>query len=123
MGASRIAVVVEDDRDIRDLIKVVLSRCGFVVHAVSSGGAGAEAVREHKPAIVTVDWGLPDIDGFETVRRIRLFSDSYIIMLTARSEESFIRLGLEAGADDYITKPFRPRQLRARIDSLSRVQR
>jgi DNA-binding response OmpR family regulator len=115
-----VAVVVENDPDIRDLIKAILSQCGYAVHAVSSGIAGVEAVREYKPAIVTVDWGLPDIDGFEAVRRIRLFSDNYVIMLTARSEKAFVRAGLESGADDYITKPFRPRELRTRVEAMPR---
>ncbi len=103
MDSPRIAVVIEDDRDIRDLIQVVLTQSGFEVHAVDSGAEGVEAVRTHNPSVVTLDLGLPDIDGFEVARRIRLFSDSYIIMLSARAEELDTLMGLESGADDYLT--------------------
>ena len=82
-----------------------------------------EAVRAPNPAIVTLDLGLPDIDGFEVARQIRLFSDAYIIMLTGRADEMDTLLGLETGADDYITKPFRPRELRARISAMMRRPR
>lgn len=123
VGAERIAVIVEDDRDIRDLIQAVLTQSGFKVFAAASGAEGVAAVREHDPVIVTLDLGLPDIDGFEAARQIRLFSDSYIIMLTAKAEELDTLLGLESGADDYITKPFRPRELRARIAAMLRRPR
>ncbi|MCW2131452.1 response regulator transcription factor [Arthrobacter sp. VKM Ac-2550] len=123
MEASRVAVIVEDDRDIRDLIEAVLIQSGFEVHAAASGEEGVQAVEKHDPSIVTLDLGLPDMDGFEVARRIRLFSDSYIIMLTARAEELDTLLGLESGADDYITKPFRPRELRARVAAMLRRPR
>ncbi len=123
MDGLRTAVVIEDDRDIRELIQVVLNQSGFDVHAADSGAAGVEAVREHCPDVVTLDLGLPDIDGFEVARRIRLFSDSYIIMLTAKADELDTLLGLETGADDYLTKPFRPRELRARVGALMRRPR
>lgn len=123
MDTRRIAVIIEDDKDIRDLINVVLTQSGFQVHAVDSGEDGVEAVREHNPSVVTLDLGLPDIDGFEVARRIRLFSDSYIIMLTARAEELDTLMGLESGADDYLTKPFRPRELRARVAAMLRRPR
>lgn len=123
MEASRVAVIVEDDRDIRDLIEAVLVQSGFEVYAASSGEEGVQAVEKHDPSIVTLDLGLPDMDGFEVARRIRLFSDSYIIMLTARAEELDTLLGLESGADDYITKPFRPRELRARVAAMLRRPR
>ncbi|WP_113717163.1 response regulator transcription factor [Arthrobacter dokdonensis] len=123
MDSPRVAVVIEDDQDIRELIKVVLNQSGFDVHTSNSGAAGVKAVREHHPAVVTLDLGLPDIDGFEVARRIRLFSDSYIIMLTARDDELDTLLGLETGADDYLTKPFRPRELRARVGALMRRPR
>lgn len=120
MEQVRVAVVIEDDQDIRELIVMVLGQSGFEVHAVANGADGVEAVRHHRPVIVTLDLGLPDIDGFEVARRIRLFSDSYIIMLTARAEELDTLLGLESGADDYLTKPFRPRELRARVSAMLR---
>jgi two-component system, OmpR family, response regulator len=120
---ARVAVIIEDDGDIRDLIRAVLSQAGFEVHAAASGVEGVSVVRERNPTVVTLDLGLPDIDGFETARQIRQFSDAYIIMLTARAEELDTLLGLESGADDYITKPFRPRELRARITAMLRRPR
>ena len=123
MDIARVAVIIEDDEDIREIISVILTQSGFEVHAVNNGAAGVEAVREHNPAVVTLDLGLPDIDGFEVVRRVRAFSDAYIIMLTGRADEMDTLLGLESGADDYITKPFRPRELRARIAAMMRRPR
>jgi len=123
MDSPRVAVIIEDDRDIRDLIQVVLTQSGFEVHAVDNGADGVQAVRTYNPAVVTLDLGLPDIDGFEVARRIRLFSDSYIIMLSARAEELDTLMGLESGADDFMTKPFRPRELRARVAAMLRRPR
>ncbi|MFQ4150494.1 response regulator transcription factor [Arthrobacter sp. LAPM80] len=123
MDNSRVAVVVEDDQDIRELVSVILNQSGFEVHSASTGADGVAAIREHNPAIVTLDLGLPDIDGFEVARRVRLFSDAYIIMLTGRADEMDTLLGLETGADDYLTKPFRPRELRARISAMMRRPR
>lgn len=123
MDNPRVAVIVEDDQDIRELISVILNQAGFEVHAASNGADGVEAVRTHHPDIVTLDLGLPDIDGFEVARRIRLFSDTYIVMLTGRADEMDTLLGLETGADDYLTKPFRPRELRARISAMLRRPR
>lgn len=123
MSNPRVAVIVEDDQDIRELISVILNQSGFEVHTASTGAAGVDAVRANNPAIVTLDLGLPDIDGFEVARQIRLFSDSYIIMLTGRADEMDTLLGLETGADDYLTKPFRPRELRARISAMMRRPR
>ncbi|UPO77636.1 MULTISPECIES: response regulator transcription factor [Arthrobacter] len=123
METQRVAVIIEDDKDIRDLLHAVLQQSGFEVHASPTGSEGVEAVRTHNPAVVTLDLGLPDIDGFEVIRQLRLFSDAYIVMLTARAEELDTLMGLEAGADDYITKPFRPRELRARISAMMRRPR
>lgn len=116
----RTAVVVEDDADIRGLLKVVLQQSGFDVHSTDSGAEGVALVDSHRPDLVTLDIGLPDIDGFEIARRIRTVCDAHILMLTARSDEIDTILGLEAGADEYVTKPFRPRELRARIDAIMR---
>ncbi len=118
-----IAVVVEDDDDIRTSLKEVLLQSGFAVHETSSGLEGVEAVREHDPDIVTMDVGLPDFDGIEASRRIRMFSDAYLIIVTGRVEEADALMGFEAGADDYLTKPFRPRELRARIAAMLRRPR
>jgi two-component system OmpR family response regulator len=118
-----IAVVIEDDLDVRNLLSTVLTQSGFVVHAAAEGRSGVEAVKEHNPTLVTLDVGLPDIDGYEVLRRIRGFSDCYVIMLTAHDEEIDTLTALQAGADDYVTKPFRPRELRARIAAMLRRPR
>ena len=123
METQRVAVIIEDDKDIRDLLHAVLQQSGFEVHVSPTGAEGVEAVRSHNPTVVTLDLGRPDIDGFEVIRQLRLFSDAYIVMLTARAEELDTLMGLEAGADDYITKPFRPRELRARISAMMRRPR
>lgn len=123
MDESRVAVVVEDEEDIRAAVSALLRESGFTVHVAASGGEGVAAVRQFQPDVMTLDIGLPDIDGFEVARRVRQFSDTYIVMLTARNEEPDILLGLEAGADDYLTKPFRPRELRARVSALMRRRR
>ena len=117
------AVVIEDDADIRTLLAGLLTQSGFEVHQAANGTDGVRAVVEHNPVIVTVDLGLPDIDGFEVARRVRRVTDAYILMLTARTEEIDTLMGLDAGADDYITKPFRPRELRARIEAMLRRPR
>lgn len=118
-----VAVVVEDDDDIRTSLKEVLLQSGFSVFETSSGLEGVAAVREHDPVIVTMDVGLPDFDGIEASRRIRTFSDAYLIIVTGRVEEADALMGFEAGADDYLTKPFRPRELRARIAAMLRRPR
>lgn len=114
------AVVVEDDEDIRGLLEAVLSQSGFVVHATALGNDGVELVKRNAPDLVTLDLGLPDIDGFEVARRIRHSSDAHIVMLTARTDEIDTILGLETGADDFLTKPFSPRELRARVEAIMR---
>lgn len=123
MDSPRRAVVIEDDDDIRHLLETVLGQAGFEVTACPNGYEGVEAVRLHSPAVVTLDVNMPGIDGFETAKRIRTFSDAYIIMLTALGDEIDTLQGLEAGADDYVTKPFRPRELRARIEAMLRRPR
>ncbi|WP_454850624.1 response regulator transcription factor [Promicromonospora soli] len=115
-----VAVVVEDDDLIREVIKVMLQQAGFTVHLATTGAQGVALVKAHQPIVTTVDISLPDIDGFEVVRRVRTFSDTVVVMLTARVDESDTVMGLESGADEYVTKPFRPRELRARIDALLR---
>ncbi|SDT27928.1 response regulator transcription factor [Microterricola viridarii] len=120
---SRIAVVIEDDADIRQLLATVLEQAGFETVLTGNGADGVNAVREHNPIVTTLDVSMPGIDGFETAKQIRAFSSTYLIMLTARAEEIDTLQGLEAGADDYVTKPFRPRELRARIEAMLRRPR
>ncbi|WP_144663265.1 response regulator transcription factor [Paenarthrobacter nicotinovorans] len=123
MSEVRVGLVIEDDQDIRELVRVVLSQAGFDVHTASTGSAGVTYARQLNPDVITLDLGLPDIDGFEVARQIRKSSDAYIIMLTARAEELDTLMGLEAGGDDYLTKPFRPRELRARVEAMMRRPR
>jgi DNA-binding response OmpR family regulator len=122
-GHERKALVVEDDQDIRELISHTLATQGFVVTAVDTGLAGVEAVREHDPDLITLDLGLPGIDGIEACRRIREISDAYVVMITARDDEVERLVGLETGADDFIAKPFNPRELQARVKAMFRRPR
>ena len=117
------ALVVEDDDDVRQLLRDILEQAGFTVHTASSGREGVELAREHSPVVVTLDIGLPDFDGLEVLRRIRQMTDAYIVMLTGREDETDTLLALQAGADDYMTKPFRPRELRARLAAMLRRPR
>lgn len=117
------AVVIEDDADVRNLVAVVLRQSGFEVHTAANGRDGVEAVQRYQPVVVTLDVGLPDIDGYEVLRRIRKGSDCYIVMLTARADELDALTGLQSGADDFLTKPFRPRELRARVAAMLRRPR
>jgi len=118
-----VAVVIEDGEDIRELLAQVLTQGGFAVHTAADGATGVELVREHDPIVVTIDVNMPGIDGFETARQIRSISTAYIVMITARGDEIDTLVGLQTGADDYIVKPFRPRELRARIEAMMRRPR
>ena len=119
----RVAVIIEDDADIRNLLEAVLSQAGFEAIATSNGLDGIAAVRAYDPIVTTLDVSMPGMDGFETAKRIRAFSSTYLVLLTARDDEIDTLQGLEAGADDYLTKPFRPRELRARIEAMLRRPR
>lgn len=120
---SETAVIIEDDPSISALLAEVLAAAGFRTVCVDNGTDGVAAVEEHRPLITTLDINLPGIDGFETARRIRKSSATYIIMLSALSEEADVVLGLGAGADEFVVKPFRPRELRARIEAMLRRPR
>jgi DNA-binding response OmpR family regulator len=122
-GQDRTALVVEDDEDMRSLIELTLSTQGFDVMAVESGLDGVEAVRNHNPDLVTLDLGLPGIDGIEACRRIREISDAYVVMITSRDDEVERLIGLETGADDFLSKPFSPRELNARVNAMFRRPR
>ncbi len=121
--ATKTAVIVEDDPDVRSLLEEVFRAAGFRTVLAATGLDGVAAVAEHSPVITTLDINLPGIDGFEAARRIRLLSTTFIIMLSALGEESDVVLGLTSGADEYLVKPFRPRELRARIEALLRRPR
>lgn len=109
------ALVIEDDDDIRRLLEVVLGQAGYSVSAAANGADGLEALEAQSPDLLLVDVGLPDIEGYEVVRRARPQVGGHIVMLSARTEEADARRGLEAGADEYLTKPFRPRRLREQL--------
>jgi len=114
-------VVVEDDQHIADLVELYLRQEGFRVVQAPTGERGIEAVRDQRPRMVILDVGLPGgIDGLEVCRRLRTASDVPILMLTARDGEIDRVLGLELGADDYVTKPFAPRELVARVKAILR---
>jgi len=120
---DRRAVVVEDDADIRALLVELLRQSGFTSAEAATGSAGLTAVRDTDPDLVTLDLNLPDLDGIEVCRRIREQTQAYVIMLTARPDEIDRLVGLETGADDYLTKPFSPRELRARVAAMMRRPR
>ncbi|GAA2173105.1 response regulator transcription factor [Arthrobacter parietis] len=120
---ERTAVVVEDDPDIRELLVLTLSMVGFNIIETASGREALALVREHKPDLVTLDLNLPDLDGMEVCRQLRPETDAYIVMITARVEEIERVLGLEIGADDFIIKPFSPREVRARVAAMFRRPR
>lgn len=117
---ARRAVVIEDDPDIRGLLVRVLVKQGFEVTNAEAGLPGVEEVRRVKPDLVTLDLNLPDLDGLEVCKLLREFSDAFIVMLTARTDELDKLTGLDNGADDYISKPFSPRELQSRINALFR---
>lgn len=117
---ERIAVIIEDDSDIRQLLAEVLEQGGFETHTAGNGLDGVELVRRHAPIVTTLDVSMPGIDGFEAARRIREFSDTHLIILSALGDEADTLTGLQSGADDYLVKPFRPRELRARVDAVVR---
>ena len=123
VDAPKTAVIIEDDPDIRHLLADVLEAAGFSVVTAGNGIDGVRAALAYQPLLTTIDVNMPGIDGFEAARRIRAGSDTYILMITALDDETDVVLGLSAGADGYINKPFRPRELRARIDALLRRPR
>ncbi len=113
-------LVVEDEPNIADLVDLYLSREGFRVVKQATGEDGLAAVRDQRPRLVVLDVGLPDIDGLEVCRRIRATNAVPIIFLTARADEIDRILGLELGGDDYLTKPFAPAELVARVKAVLR---
>jgi len=120
MTARGTVLLIEDEEAIADLVRMYFEQEGFrLVHA-PDGERGLEAVRDRNPRVVLLDIGLPGMDGVEVCRRIRSGSDVPVIMLTARDSEVDKIVGLEIGADDYVTKPFSPRELVARVRAVLR---
>jgi DNA-binding response OmpR family regulator len=120
MGAVPKILVVDDELKIARLVRDYLSEAGFDVTLASTGPAAVAAVRSDRPDLVVLDLGLPGMDGYDVTRAIRSGSAIPIIMLTARSEETDRIVGLELGADDYVVKPFSPRELVARVKAVLR---
>ena len=117
------ALVVEDETKLAELLGSYLERDGFEVQVVHDGVEALAAARAVDPDVVVLDLGLPRLDGVEVCRQLRTFSDAYVVMLTARSEEVDTLIGLSVGADDYMTKPFSPRVLMARVQAMMRRPR
>jgi DNA-binding response OmpR family regulator len=113
-------LVVEDESSIASFVSLYLKNAGYSVRTAATGGQALAEVAERAPSLVVLDLMLPDIDGIEVCRRIRKSSDVPILMLTARDEDVDKIIGLEVGADDYMTKPFNPRELVARVKSILR---
>src|SRR6266403_1800512 len=113
-------LVVEDDPRISEVLEYALKADGYEVQTAQRGREAAEMARKSSPGLIVLDVGLPDIDGFEVCRLVRTFSDLPVIFLTSRSDEIDRVVGLEIGGDDYVVKPFSPRELLARIKAILR---
>src|SRR5689334_16512037 len=113
-------LVVDDEAKIAQLARDYLERAGFAVLVAGDGRSALQAIRARRPDLVVLDLGLPEVDGLEVTRTVRESSGVPIVMLTARDDELDKLLGLELGADDYITKPFSPRELVARVRAVLR---
>ena len=117
------ALVVDDEEHLARLVADYLAREGFTVQVALDGEHAVELARAARPDVVVLDLMLPGIDGVEVCRQLRTFTDAYVIMLTARAEEVDKLIGLAVGADDYLTKPFSPRELVARVRAMLRRPR
>ena len=117
---SQKILVIDDEREIVKLVRAYLEQAGFRVVTASDGQEGLTVFRHEKPDLVVLDLSLPRIDGLDVCRTIRRESDTPVIMLTARVEEQDRLIGLELGADDYIVKPFSPREVVARVRAVLR---
>ena len=117
------ALVVDDEPSLVRVVEGFLARDGFEVRTAGDGETALALARDSEPDVVVLDLGLPGIDGIEVCRQLRTFSRCYVLMLTARADEVDVLVGLGVGADDYVTKPFSPRQLVARIRTLLRRPR
>jgi DNA-binding response OmpR family regulator len=119
----RRVLVVDDEPPIRTIVRRYLEADGFAVAEAGDGESALAALREDPPDLVLLDVMLPGIDGLEVLRRLRSFSDAYVILVTARAEEVDKLVGLGVGADDYVTKPFSPREVTARVKAVLRRER
>jgi two-component system OmpR family response regulator len=112
METQHVCLVIEDDHDIRGLITVILTRAGFAVREAATGAEGIAAAADPGISLITLDLGLPDMDGHVVARAIRALSTAPLLFLTARSEQDDVLAGMASGAANYLTKPFHPKELR-----------
>ncbi len=119
----RRVLVVDDEPHIRTVLRSYLQADGFDVTEAADGEGAIAAIRDGRPDVVLLDVMLPGIDGLEVLRQLRVFSDAYVILVTARAEEVDKLVGLGVGADDYVTKPFSPREVTARVKAVLRRDR
>jgi DNA-binding response OmpR family regulator len=122
-GAAHRVLVVDDAPEFVEMIVPLLEREGYETEVARDGEDAIETARSFAPDVIVLDLGLPKLDGVEVCRTIRSFSDAYVVMLTARADEVDRVVGLEVGADDYMTKPFSPRELVARVRAMLRRPR
>jgi DNA-binding response OmpR family regulator len=123
MTAPLRVLLVDDEKPILDLVGGYVAREGWQVLKASDGEGALDVARKQRPDVVVLDLMLPKLDGLEVCRQLRAFSDAYVLMLTARGEEIDRIVGLSVGADDYLVKPFSPRELVARIKAMTRRPR
>ncbi len=120
MSTPPLVLIVEDDHKTANLLKVYLEREGYQTRAAADGAQAVDIAQRHHPALIILDLMIPKLDGLEVCRRIRQTSDTPVLMLTARVEEVDRLVGLSIGADDYVTKPFSPREVVARVKAILR---
>jgi len=113
-------LVVDDEADVRSLIRILLERAGFAVVVAASGPEALQRLHQGRPSLIVLDVTMPDLDGWQTLERVRDLSDVPVLMLTARAAEMDKVRGLKAGADDYVTKPFGRQELLARVEAVLR---
>ena len=118
--AKRRVLIVDDDPDLREMVSLILNDGEYVVEGAATGRAGLEHVAQQPPDLVILDINLPDMTGFDVLRDLRRDSNVGVLMLTVRTEASDLVAGLDAGADDYLVKPFRSDELSARVRALLR---
>lgn len=118
--AQPVALVIDDDQDTVDLLEILLSQAGFAVVTATNGPDGIALALEHHPVLATIDVTMPEMDGLEVTRRVREATPTYIVIISSRSQEHDVLAGFDAGADDYIPKPIRPRELQARLAAVAR---
>jgi len=122
-GSAVRVLVVDDEANLVELVQGYLAREGYLVLTAGDGHTALDLARDERPDLIVLDLMLPGLDGLEVCRRLRQFSDAYVLMLTARAEEVDKVVGLSVGADDYLPKPFSPRELVARVKAMLRRPR